>query len=47
VPPEVLETAGYWEFCSSFGVYDPQRGQWVEPLKKALLEAGPPGSGSK
>ena len=30
----------YWEFCSSFGVFDPQKNQWIEPLKKALLEAG-------
>ena len=36
---------GYWEFCSSFGVYDPERGQWVQPLKEALLEAGRSGSG--
>jgi endoglucanase len=27
----------YWEFCSGFGVYDPQRNQWIEPLKEALL----------
>jgi len=31
---------GYWEFCSGFGVYDPQRNQWIEPLKEALLGAG-------
>jgi endoglucanase len=31
---------GYWEFCSSFGVYDPDQDQWIEPLRKALLEAG-------
>jgi len=28
---------GYWEFCASFGVYDPKRAKWVEPLKQALL----------
>ena len=27
----------YWEFCSSFGVYDPERNQWIEPIKAALL----------
>ncbi len=27
----------YWEFCSGFGVYDADRGKWIEPLKKALL----------
>ncbi|HEV3416334.1 MAG TPA: glycoside hydrolase family 5 protein [Pirellulales bacterium] len=32
----------YWEFCSGFGAYDPQRGQWIEPLKNALLgRSGP------
>jgi endoglucanase len=30
----------YWEFCAGFGAYDPQKNQWIEPLKKALLEAG-------
>ena len=30
----------YWEFCSGFGVYDPQKNQWIEPLKQALLDAG-------
>jgi endoglucanase len=30
----------YWEFCSGFGVYDAGRGQWVEPLKQALMSAG-------
>jgi endoglucanase len=29
----------YWEFCSGFGVYDPQRHEWIEPLKKALLNS--------
>ena len=24
----------YWEFCSGFGVYDPERHRWIEPLKK-------------
>ncbi len=27
----------YWEFCSGFGVYDPQTKAWHEPLKQALL----------
>lgn len=27
----------YWEFCSSFGVYDPQAKQWRQPLFNALL----------
>jgi len=31
---------GYWEFCSGFGVYDPERRQWIEPLKEALLPSG-------
>ncbi|MGA2061883.1 MAG: glycoside hydrolase family 5 protein [Thermoguttaceae bacterium] len=30
----------YWEFCSGFGVFDPQKNQWIEPLKQALLDAG-------
>jgi endoglucanase len=30
----------YWEFCSGFGVYDPKREQWIEPLRQALLGAG-------
>lgn len=39
----------YWEFCSGFGVYDPERGAWNEPLKRALLPPGgrafsPPGA---
>jgi endoglucanase len=28
----------YWEFASSFGVYDPKAGEWVEPLRRALLD---------
>jgi endoglucanase len=27
----------YWEFCSSFGAYDPQTNDWIVPLKEALL----------
>jgi len=27
----------YWEFCSGFGVYDPQTHQWRQPLLDALL----------
>ena len=30
----------YWEFCSGFGIYDPDRHQWIEPLKDALLPSG-------
>ena len=30
----------YWEFCAGFGVYDPDRGKWVLPLKKSLLGTG-------
>lgn len=29
----------YWEFCSGFGVYDPNRNAWIEPLKEALVGA--------
>jgi len=29
----------YWEFCAGFGVYDPARGAWREPLLKALIPA--------
>jgi endoglucanase len=28
----------YWEFASSFGIYSPKTGQWVEPLRRALLD---------
>lgn len=27
----------YWEFCSGFGVYDPEIATWREPLLQALL----------
>lgn len=27
----------YWEFCSGFGVYDPNTNKWIEPLLKALI----------
>ena len=30
----------YWEFCSGFGVYEPKSGEWVRPLKEALLPSG-------
>jgi endoglucanase len=26
----------YWEFCSGFGMYDPQKKEWREPLLNAL-----------
>ena len=29
----------YWEFCSGFGVYDPDRDVWREPLLEALVPA--------
>jgi endoglucanase len=32
---------GYWEFCAGFGVYDPVKNRWIEPLKEALLPTGP------
>lgn len=28
----------YWEFAASFGVYSPKTGQWVEPIRRALLD---------
>jgi endoglucanase len=28
----------YWEFASSFGVYSPKTGEWVEPIRRALLD---------
>ncbi len=28
----------YWEFASSFGVYSPANGAWVEPIRRALLD---------
>jgi endoglucanase len=31
----------YWEFCSGFGVYDPQQDHWIEPPKEALLPPAP------
>jgi len=27
----------YWEFCSSFGIYDPRNKAWLVPLLKALI----------
>jgi endoglucanase len=27
----------YWEFCAGFGAFDQKKGQWREPLRKALL----------
>lgn len=27
----------YWEYNSGFGLYDPKAGQWIAPLKDALL----------
>lgn len=31
----------YWEFCAGFGVYDPVKNEWIEPLLNALI---PPAS---
>lgn len=28
----------YWEFASTFGVYSPKTGDWVEPIRRALLD---------
>ena len=28
----------YWEFASSFGVFDPKAGTWIEPIRRALLD---------
>jgi len=28
----------YWEFGSSFGVFSPKTGGWVEPIRRALLD---------
>jgi len=30
----------YWEFCSGFGVYDPQAHTWRQPLLEALMPKG-------
>ena len=30
----------YWDFCWVFGAYDLEKNQWIEPLKRALLDAG-------
>ena len=32
----------YWDFATDFGAYDVAGGAWREPLRVALLEAGPP-----
>jgi len=31
-------TWAYWEFGSSFGVYDPKAAAWIEPIRRALLD---------
>jgi endoglucanase len=28
----------YWEFASSFGVFDPKANEWIEPIRRALLD---------
>ena len=30
--------AAYWEFCSGFGAYNASTGEWIAPLKNALLD---------
>ena len=30
-------SSAYWEFCSGFGAYDPQRKEWLAPLRAALV----------
>jgi endoglucanase len=27
----------YWEFCAGFGIYDPKRHRWIDPLRESLL----------
>lgn len=34
-------SAAYWEFCSGFGAYDASTGEWIAPLKDALLHKQP------
>jgi len=31
----------YWEFCAGFGIYDPETGEWREPLLNALIPQQP------
>ena len=28
----------YWEFASTFGVWSPKTGNWIDPLRGALLQ---------
>jgi endoglucanase len=39
---DLLEANGigwtYWEFGSTFGVYDPAKAMWIEPIRRALLD---------
>jgi len=28
----------YWEFASTFGVWSPRKGEWAEPIRRALLD---------
>lgn len=28
----------YWDFAASYGVYSPKTGNWVEPIRRALLD---------
>ena len=32
----------YWEFRSGFAAYDAERGAWIEPIKRALLDPPQP-----
>jgi endoglucanase len=31
----------YWEFCSGFGAYDPNRDTWIKPIEDALVGSKP------
>jgi endoglucanase len=31
-------TWSYWEFCAGFGAYDPEKEEWRQPIKAALLK---------
>lgn len=39
---DLLENKGigwaYWEFGSTFGMYDPKKSTWIEPIRRALLD---------
>jgi aryl-phospho-beta-D-glucosidase BglC (GH1 family) len=37
----------YWEFCASFGLFDPKNNQWIEPLKQAVMPNVPDSTTAK